>query len=96
MTKIICFMRLMVYENGEETMYKMQAALIAGVFQDQQKNDKLAKCWAKCLDNRKKLRQQTKCKHGRERSRCKDFGESQSCEHKKIKSSCKDWQGSNL
>ena len=32
MTKMIYFMRLMVYENGEETMYKMQAALIAGVF----------------------------------------------------------------
>ena len=29
---MIYFMRLMVYENGEETMYKMQAALIAGVF----------------------------------------------------------------
>ena len=44
----------------------------------------------------KKLRQQTKCKHGRDRSRCKDFGRSQSCEHNKMKSRCKDCGGGQI
>ena len=39
----------------------------------------------KCLE---KSRQQTKCKHGRERSKYKYCGEGQICEHKKIKSQC--------
>ena len=40
------------------------------------------------MDNCKKSRQQTKCKHGRQRSYCKDCGGSQICQHNKIKSRC--------
>ena len=54
------------------------------------KTSQLTKCCVKCLENYKKSRQQTKCKHGRQRSRCKDCGGSQICEHNKIKSQCKD------
>ena len=56
----------------------------------------LTKCCVKCLDICKNSRQQTKCKHGRERSKCKDCGGSQICEHYKIKSQCKDCGGSQV
>ena len=50
----------------------------------------LTKCWVKCSDNCKKLRQQTTCKHLKQRSQWKDCGGSRICEHNKINSSCKD------
>ena len=37
-----------------------------------------------------KSRQQLKCKHGRQRSQCKDCGRSQICDHNKRGSRCKD------
>ena len=48
------------------------------------------------MDNRKQLSQQTKCKHGRQRSQCKDCGGSQICEHNKRRSQCKDCGGSQI
>ena len=56
----------------------------------------LTKCCINCLDNCKKLRQQTKCKHGRQRSHRKDCGGSQICEHNKRRSRCKDCGGSQI
>ena len=43
-----------------------------------------------------KSRQQTKCKHGRQRPYCKDCGGSQICEHNKQGSKCKDCGGSQV
>ena len=50
----------MAYENGEETVQKMQTPFIIWVLQKQK--SQLTKCCIKCLDNCKKSRQQTKCK----------------------------------
>ena len=60
------------------------------------KNSQLTKRCVKCLDNCKKSKQQTKWKHGRQRSQCKDCGGSQICEHNRIKSTCKDCGGSQI
>ena len=51
------------------------------------KTSELTKCCVKCLE---KSKEQTKCKHGRQRSYCKDCGGSQIYKHNKIKSQCKD------
>ena len=56
----------------------------------------LTNCCVKSLDNCKKLRQQTKCKHGRQRSQCKDCGGSQICEQNNQKSKCKGCCGSQI
>ena len=45
---------------------------------------------------RKKSRQQTKCKHGRQGSRCKDCGGCQICENSKQRLHCKDCGGSQV
>ena len=49
------------------------------------KKSQLTKYCIKCLE---KSRQQTKCEHGRERSKCKWCGGGQVCEHNKIRSQC--------
>ena len=54
------------------------------------------KCCIKCLDIWKKSRQQTKCKHGRQRPRCKDCGGSQICEHNKLRPQFKDCGSSQI
>ena len=54
------------------------------------------KCCIKCLDIWKKSRQQTKCKHGRQRPRCKDCGGSQICEHNKQRPQFKDCGSSQI
>ena len=64
--------------------------LLLKEFQVNPRTGQLTKCCVKCLDNCKKSRQQTKCKHGRHRSSCKDCGGSQICGHNKQKSHCKD------
>ena len=48
------------------------------------------------MDKHRTLRQQTKCKHGRERSRCKDCDGGQICEHNKIKSRCENCGGGQI
>ena len=50
----------------------------------------LTKCCVKCLHDCKKLRQQTKCEHGRQRSGCKDCSGGHIVEHNKRRSTCKD------
>ena len=86
----------MVYENGEETVYKMQFFLAAQRIQGQSTHRIINKVCVKCLDNCKKSRQQAKCKHGRQKSQCKDCGGSRICERNKIKSSCKDCGGDHI
>ena len=78
------------------------------IFKNNRKTRQLTKCCVKCLDICKKSRQQTKRKHGRQGSRCKDCGGSQICEqckdcggsqvceHNKIKSQCKDCGGGGI
>ena len=41
-------------------------------------------------------RQRVRCKHGRERSRCKDCGGSSFCEHGRQRNRCKDCGGSSI
>ena len=60
------------------------------------KKSQLTKCCVKCLDGCKKLRQQVKCKHGRQRSHYKDCDRSQVCEHNKQRPQCKDCIGSQI
>ena len=52
------------------------------------KTTQLTKCCVKRLDICKKSRQQTKCKHGRQGSQCKDCGGGHICEHNKQRSRC--------
>ena len=59
-------MGLNAYENGEETVCKMQT-----FFKNNKRTRQLAKYCAKYLDNCKKLSQETKCEHGRQRSYCR-------------------------
>ena len=65
-------------------------------FRISKRTAQLTKYCIKCLDIFKKSRQQTKCKHGRQRPTCKDCGRSQICEQNKIKSQCKDCGGSQI
>ena len=76
----------MVYQNGEETVYKIQFFLIVQIIQGQSTHRTINNCCVKCFDSCKMSKQQVKCKHRRRRSRCKGFGRSQICEHNKIKS----------
>ena len=48
------------------------------------------------MDICKKSRQQTKCKHERQRPRCKDCNGGHICEHNKRRSECKDCGGSQI
>ena len=54
------------------------------------------KCYIKCLDVCKKSRQQTKCKHGRQRSQRKDCRGGHICKYNKRRSECKDCGGSQI
>ena len=67
---------------------KCKHFLLFECFRINKQTSQLTKCCAKCLDNRKKLRQQTKCKHGRERSYCLFCGGGGICEHNKRRSYC--------
>ena len=60
------------------------------------KTTQLTKCCVKCLDICKKSRQQTKCKHGRQGSQCKDCGGGHICEHSKQRSRCLFCGGSQI
>ena len=60
------------------------------------KKSQLTKCCIKCLDSHKKLRQQSKCKHVRGRSRCLFCGGSQICEYNKIKQYCLFYGGGEI
>ena len=67
---------------------KCKHFLLFECFRINKQTSQLTKCCAKCLDNRKKLRQQTKCKHGRERSYYLFCGGGGICEHNKRRSYC--------
>ncbi len=57
------------------------------------------KVYKTCSDCREKLRlkrQQYKCEHGRQRSKCKECGGSEICEHGKRRSTCKDCGGASI
>ena len=60
------------------------------------KKSQLTKCCVKCLENFKKSRQQTKCEHGRQRSRCEDCGGGGICEHERQRPQCKDCDRSQI
>ena len=64
---------------------KCKNCLLFECFKNNKKTRQLTKFCVKCLDNCKKLSQQTKCRHGRQRSYSRDCGGSQICEHSKIK-----------
>ena len=75
---------------------KCKNCLLFECFKNNKKTRQLTKFCVKCLDNCKKLSQQTKCRHGRQRSYCRDCGGSQICEHSKIKKGCLFCGGSQI
>ena len=75
---------------------KCKHFLLFECFKNNKRTAKLTKYSVKCFDNCKKLRQQTKCEHGRQRSRCKDCGGGEICKHTKRRPECKDCGGSHI
>ena len=67
---------------------KMEKKQYTQCKKDNLRGRQLAKCCLKCLDICKRSRQQNKCEHRRQRSKCKDCGGDHICEHNKIKSQC--------
>ena len=62
-------------------------------FRISKRTAQLTKCCIKCLE---KARQQTKCKHRRQRSQWNDCGGGGICEHNRRRSRCKDCGGSQI
>ena len=75
---------------------KCKHFLLIECFKNNKRTAQLTKYCVKCLDRVKKLRQQTKCEHRRQRSRCKDFGGGEIYEHNKRRPECKDCSGSQI
>ena len=59
------------------------------------KGRKLKSC-LKCRNTQKKIRENNKCEHNRQRSSCKDCGGSSICEHNRERSYCKECKGSSI
>ena len=58
------------YENGEKTVYKMQAPLSLECFRINKRTAQLTRGCSKCLDNEKMYKENRKCKHGRHKEIC--------------------------
>ena len=93
--QMIFFMGLMVYENGEETMYKMQTLLFE-CFRINKRTAYLTKYCIKCLDNKKMYKENRKCEHGRLKEICCECKASQICEHNKRRSTCRTCGGKQI
>ena len=74
---------------------KCKHFLLFECFKKKKKNPS-TKCCIKSLDNCKMSRQQTKCKHEGQRSKCLFCGRGHICEPNKQRSSCKDCDGSQF
>ena len=80
------------YKQDHKQCIKCKVILSVEMFKINSKNEYTKNC-IKCLEKDREYRKTLRCKHGKNKSVCRECGGSSICEHDKIRTTCKECKG---